>query len=294
MLTLDLKTCLGLEKPDKYYHLEKSTINPATGRAYAINPATGNWDDTYFSEVVEPQFKSTDPASILQAQNEARMKAIQPALESLRASKPETKQAFDIRTGQLAAEKDPLIARYQNLVADLTGREQKALGAQGKALSQLYGQRGIELTSAAYQQDLASKQADISYGYGIQRKDVGLAQEADVRDLENQISGLTTQRVAAMRDIDNRIAEFQATGANQAVTDALTMYREDLNRKFESRFDDLNRQVEQAKLQPSYQAVDLGKGQYSTFNPQTGQYGNVTTLQQQTGGAKKYQVVGGS
>src|SRR3990167_9127175 len=173
MLTLDLKTCLGLEKPDKYYHLEKSTINPATGRAYAINPATGNWDDTYFSEVVEPQFKSTDPASILQAQNEARMKAIQPALESLRASKPETQQAFDIRTGQLAAEKDPLIARYQNLVADLTGREQKALGAQGKALSQLYGQRGIELTSAAYQQDLASKQADISYGYGIQRKDVG-------------------------------------------------------------------------------------------------------------------------
>src|SRR3990167_4346735 len=225
---------------------------------------------------------------------ELREKAIAPALESYRASKPEVGQAFDIRTGQLEAEKDPLKERYANLLAQLTGRETKETGAQAKYLSQEYGKRGIPLSSGAYQQDLTGKLGDISQFYATQGKDVGLAQEADLRDLSNQISNLTTQRVAAMRDIDNKIAELQAGAGNQAVTDALQSYREDLNRKFESRFDDLNRQIEQQKLQPTYSSVDLGKGQYSTFNPQTGQYGNVTTLQQQTGGVKKYKVVGGS
>lgn len=36
----------------------KSDINPATGQAYAVNPATGVWDDTYWAEVVEPQLKA--------------------------------------------------------------------------------------------------------------------------------------------------------------------------------------------------------------------------------------------
>jgi hypothetical protein len=33
----------------------KSDINPATGKAYAVNPATGVWDDNYWAQVVEPQ-----------------------------------------------------------------------------------------------------------------------------------------------------------------------------------------------------------------------------------------------
>src|SRR3990167_5424645 len=88
---------------------------------------------------------------------EQRMKAIEPALASYSASKPEVGQAFDVRTGQLEAEKEPLKERYANLLADLTGRETKETTAQGKALSSVYGQRGIDLSSAAYQQDLASK-----------------------------------------------------------------------------------------------------------------------------------------
>ena len=32
----------------------KFDINPATGKEYGINPATGVQDDTYWSEVVEP------------------------------------------------------------------------------------------------------------------------------------------------------------------------------------------------------------------------------------------------
>ena len=40
----------------------KSDINPATGKAYAINPATGVWDDNYYSTTVEPQMTGGVPS----------------------------------------------------------------------------------------------------------------------------------------------------------------------------------------------------------------------------------------
>jgi len=35
----------------------KTDINPATGKMYAINPATGNFDDNYWATVVEPYLR---------------------------------------------------------------------------------------------------------------------------------------------------------------------------------------------------------------------------------------------
>lgn len=37
----------------------KTDINPNTGKMYAVNPATGQWDDNYWANVVEPQLKGT-------------------------------------------------------------------------------------------------------------------------------------------------------------------------------------------------------------------------------------------
>jgi hypothetical protein len=36
----------------------KGDINPATGKAYAINPSTGAWDDNYWANTVEPALKA--------------------------------------------------------------------------------------------------------------------------------------------------------------------------------------------------------------------------------------------
>lgn len=36
----------------------KTDINPSTGKAYAINPSTGVWDDNYWANTVEPQLKA--------------------------------------------------------------------------------------------------------------------------------------------------------------------------------------------------------------------------------------------
>lgn len=53
---------------------DKAAINPATGKAYAINPASGNWDDNYYEN-----WKKTQPgyaASQLQQQNKQNTDAL--------------------------------------------------------------------------------------------------------------------------------------------------------------------------------------------------------------------------
>ncbi len=37
----------------------KTDINPKTGQMYAVNPATGNFDDNYWANVVEPQLRAS-------------------------------------------------------------------------------------------------------------------------------------------------------------------------------------------------------------------------------------------
>lgn len=42
--------CVGLSKVDRKCYVSKTDINPATGKMYAVNPATGAWDDNYWAQ----------------------------------------------------------------------------------------------------------------------------------------------------------------------------------------------------------------------------------------------------
>lgn len=50
MRILSLRNCLQLDKVDRKYYVSAGDKNPATGKPYAINPASGNWDDNYFAK----------------------------------------------------------------------------------------------------------------------------------------------------------------------------------------------------------------------------------------------------
>src|SRR6266571_8141308 len=49
MRFLSLQHCLGIPKVDRLYHISAGDINPSTGKAFAINPSSGVWDDNYFA-----------------------------------------------------------------------------------------------------------------------------------------------------------------------------------------------------------------------------------------------------
>src|SRR3990167_9867131 len=183
--------------------------------------------------------------------------AIRPAIQSYEASIPEITQKFATERTRLGGEKQPLIDRYQNLVAELTGRETKETGREATALSREYGKRGIPLSSGAYEQNLNQKLGDISQFYGVQRKDVGLAQEADIRDIDSLISQLTGQEVENVRSVRNAIAQLQASGGLQANQNALDLYKTQQAQQFESRFDPLQRQLLEKQLSASSRDTEI-------------------------------------
>jgi len=214
---------------------------------------------------------------IYEQQLKQRQAANAPAIASYQAALPEIAATYTGAEQRLAGEEQPLLDRYANLVKELKGREASETATAGKTAATEYGKRGIPLSSDIYQKYLNQQTGGISEYYGGQLKETQFAQEADVRDIRNQIATLADQRVAAERTVYDKIAELQAGGANQAITDSWTQYAYQQDQKFQSRLDDLTKQLteaqtanQQAAAGPSYQTVSSGGNLYS-FNPQTGQ-----------------------
>jgi hypothetical protein len=200
-----------------------------------------------------------------------RIKANQPAIAGLEASIPGVSATYEHQASALEGEKQPIKDRYQTLIDEITRKETKETTTQGNILASEYGKRGIPVSSTAYQQDLAGKTGDISQYYTGLEKETVLGREADLRDVQNQIVTINDQKVQAENAIRNKIAELQAGGAGQAVTDAVAMYGAQKQREFDSRLDDLNKKLTEAQIAQSNQKsyMTVGEGQ-AVFDPVSG------------------------
>ncbi len=100
--------------------IQKSDINPETGKAYAVNPRSGVWDDNYWALEVEPRLKAQGiniPAFNFdydQAEKEARAKL-----------EPYYKQKLDEANGDVARAKQLIEQDYERGLR--TAREDTAV-----------------------------------------------------------------------------------------------------------------------------------------------------------------------
>ena len=84
---------------------EKQDINPSTGQAYAVNPATGQWDDNYWATVVEPQFnrgRTTTSAPVFDYEGIIRRQDEQRKAEQERLNKEQEGLFSQFQTKSLA------------------------------------------------------------------------------------------------------------------------------------------------------------------------------------------------
>lgn len=153
----------------------KQDVNPATGKAYAINPSSGVWDDNYWTNTVEPQLKaqaggSTESFDLLGATNavyntpeiQAANKAITDRQQALANAQTEINDnpfyAEASRTGRLA--KLQIAAD-----ADITVQQNKLAGLKSDAAIKLAAVQGqYNIDEQAYQQKLSNFQNLVSMG----------------------------------------------------------------------------------------------------------------------------------
>lgn len=208
--------------------IKASDTNPATGKAYAINPSSGVWDDNYFDRVYGAQNRTfaaqreaADPIAQARKLRQFNIESNQPQISSLQASIPETEQRFATERTRLGGEKEPLKQRYQNIIDQLTGREKQDIGMAQQRTGREFGARGIPASSSLYLDELMRAESPIRQAYGGQIKEVGLEQETGLRGIDQLISQLTGQETEQKRTIQNAIGQLQSGDPASAIQGAM-------------------------------------------------------------------------
>lgn len=164
-----------------------------TGQSYAGPSGVGNFTDY-----------------VAQAQ-EMYKKAAEPAIASLQAQAPEIKSS-------IASKSQLLKDRYNNLISDIKGGQQKAEQRQTVVTAGELGKRGIDPTSTIYGQELTNALNPITGEYTGMLKSAATDQTAgqlELADLE------TTQ----LRNLANTIAQLNMGVGTSAIDTALSQYQ---------------------------------------------------------------------
>jgi hypothetical protein len=208
-------------------------------------------------------------------QTAANMKAIQPAVSSLEAGIPELKDAYTKRQEQLTAEKDPLVARYEQLLGEIRGRETSQINDVTKLTNREMARRGISADSGFAGNELQGRTQPIRSAAQSDILTTTFDRESKLREIDNAITNLTSEMVAAERDVRNSIAQIQATAGQQGVAQALQLFQiaqqerqAALDRALKER--ELTATIDNAKLTASTSAIKEVQG--GLFNTLTNQW----------------------
>lgn len=181
------------------------------------------------------------------------MEAMRPSLLSLAGGIPEITSAIQEGQQQIKAEVDPLKKRYNDLIANITGRydtltEQvsnrgkSAIDRSTLAIANELAKRGITNTSGLFgtevaktvnpiELEIASMLKDIGYERGEKLTELGYAREKDLRELANMIVNLGLEGVSQKRDIRNQMAQILSGAASTGLSRGTQSFQNYINNK---------------------------------------------------------------
>jgi hypothetical protein len=163
-----------------------------------------------------------------QAQLDLYAKANQPAIESLNSSIPEIQNTYATERSRLAADKDPLNARYDQLIASIKGQQTSDTNSTVKNLAREYGRRGIPLSSTTFGDEQNAQLEPINQFYTGKTVDTNLAREQGLKQISDLITQLTGEETTSIRSVKNAIAQLQSGAANSALTNTNDLYKTNL------------------------------------------------------------------
>lgn len=196
----------------------KGDINPATGKPYAVNPSTGQWDDNYWANVVEPQLRSkygggnsggggsgagaVDPVELARKIQQFNVQANQPAIQTLQ--------------GQQDSLKDQYSKLLSSVLAEGTVAQNQAIGATNAELAR----RGITGDSFLAQQTIGSALLPVTAMQQSAAAQVGMGSAQDLNTLAANIASLQAGNPESAINAVPAFAGLQALPSQIALTQA--------------------------------------------------------------------------
>lgn len=218
---------------------------------------------------------SIDPSRAIEEAIKRQQEAVAPAITSYEAQKPEISAKYTQTREQLQAQQPSLEQRYQNLLTSIKSQGEQDVASQTKITSGELGKRGLTGSSTLAQQEIQNAVTPLRQKYTGLEQETGLAKEDALRQLRDQIAGLTTSETSDLRAISNAIAQLQAGAGQTGASQGIQLYSTQLqNQLAQQQLEEQKRQntIAEAlqKLQTqSPQYMSLGEGS-SVFDPTTG------------------------
>lgn len=154
--------------------------------------------------------------------------ANRPAVDSYNTQLGETSQKYSGEKSRIEASRQPLIDRYRSLIDSIRGDQAVATDRQTVTTNNELGKRGLLSSSGVAQQEMTNALNPITQKYSTLARDTGLAQEDDLRGIEDRIAGLVPQETADKRAILNAIAQLQSGASTQGIQLGTNLYQTDL------------------------------------------------------------------
>ena len=212
---------------------EKSALNKGQYLSYANDPGSGEYQflqNTFGAPIGETDYQT-------KVATDRQNAAIAPAVNTLNS------------------QKDPLKARYDDLISQIRGRRDTAVNQAGIDTSREYAKRGISTQSGVY--DIALRNARMPV-------------EQQYAQLETAASGEEQDKLMA---ISNAIANLQAGAGKDAIVQALqaiTGNREqgNIDRQYQFNVDQANKAAvpPPTNVRDNYLALGEGQTLYDLLN----------------------------
>ncbi len=197
--------------------LNKSAINPATGKAWAVNPSTGQWDDNYFETVAKPQWYQSSPEGMA-------YKSTEDAFANAKRAQQMQIEANQPAIQRLTTHKTDLDSKYNDLLSSIGASENTAVDASKLSANNELARRGIVSNSGVGEAEMAKAIAPVTTNYAQLKAQTGLQRENDLTGLASQIAGLEAGNVPNSLNFASGLSSLQQQA--QQIANQLALGRE--------------------------------------------------------------------
>lgn len=143
---------------------------------------------------------------------------LQPITQQLESIKPVISQAYQQKQKTLERQLSSLSDRYQNLLDQITGRQQQETTTATRTTADELAKRGITGDSTLASQEIQRALDPIQRYYDTQSKEVQLTQAQEQQAIQDAIANVPIEQQLAEADVLKQIASIMAGGVNQATS----------------------------------------------------------------------------
>ena len=162
-----------------------------------------------------------DLQSIIDRTLQMQQQATQPAIQAIQQGIPETQQIYAGQTARAEAQRQPLLDRYNNLLAQIKGNQQTAENRQTLTTQNELGRRGI--SGGLAERTLTESLNPITSQYAGLTKEAGIGQEQGLQSLNELIGGIGEKETMALQNARNTIAQLQSGAGQNAISTAMDL-----------------------------------------------------------------------